>query len=563
MRGEDAASDLVATPGEAAERTPPWTHVVAIAAICLAGTLAHAPGLDGAFVLDDAGNILENPHIRTTELSAPALWEAAFESRDPTRPVANASLALNYWWGGSEVRGYHVFNIVVHLATSVAVYALAWLLLGDARRDGDPDGLASQGTRTAVAATTALLFAVHPIQTQAVVYVIQRMTSLATLFTLVALLAWRIGRGLRGGRRTAWWALALLAWGLGLASKPIAITLPVLIGLYEWFFLQDLSRDWIRRQRGWLAAAGVVLVASGVTVLATTGILEGYERRDFTLGERLLTQPRVIARYVGLIAFPHPSRLSLDHTVDPSRSVLDPITTALSLAALAGALAGALGLARRARIASFCILWFLVNLVLESSLVPLEMMFEHRLYLPLVGPCLLASLGLFHLVPGQRAFTAVAVAAVLVTLTGYSRERSSQWASPVGLWSDAVAKSPDSHRAHYNLGVHLLADGDPRAAAGHFARSAELRPGFARAHTNLGVSLGQLGELEVARRHLEQAIALDPTLAEAHHSLGTALRLEGDLAAAIEHYREAARLAPDEARFARALADAEREAASQ
>ncbi len=213
--------------------------LVGVLAICSLGALVYSNSLDAAFVYDDTRSITGNPRIRVEHLGWRELYEAAFESPLP-RPVANLSFALNHYIGEYEVAGYHVVNVAIHLVNGVLVYLLALFLFAHSAHP--------RPSREWAALLAALVFTAHPVQSQSVTYVVQRMSSLAVMFYLGALLLYLRGRSSpRGWRRWASWAGAGAAWILALGSKEIAAVLPVTIWLCEWYFFQDLSRTWLRR----------------------------------------------------------------------------------------------------------------------------------------------------------------------------------------------------------------------------------------------------------------------------------------------------------------------------
>ncbi len=455
--------------------------------------------------------------------------------------MANISFALNYYLAGYDVTGYHAVNLLVHFANGVLVYLLALVTLR----------LSGIRHRERIALFAALVFTAYPVQTQAVTYIVQRMSSLAAMFYLLALLLFVRGR-LRpaSGRRWALWAGSFTSWLLALGSKQNAITLPVVLVLYEWFFFRDLSSDWLRRN--FKIFLGMAVVLAGVSLLYLRGdpsnLLVGYADRDFTLAERVLTQLRVVVFYIGLLVFPAPSRLNLIHAFSTSYSLFAPITTLLCLLFLMGLLALAIALARNHRLVSFCILWFFVHLAVESSVVSLEMAFEHRLYLPLVGFALLASWLLFSRSSRKQSWAVGIAACVVAALGAATYVRNETWRDGVTLWSDVLAKNPRSHRGHYNLGVQLEARGRIDEAARHYTEAIRIAPRFAEAHNNLGMAMAGKGRGGEAIRHYSAALEIDPEFAKAHNNLGMALSGQGRFDEAERHYAEALRLVPDYAK---------------
>ncbi len=518
--------------------------MLSIAVLCLA---AYSNSLSGPFVFDDIPNIQDNLSLHWTSLSGSGVQRAVRESHLPSRPIANLSFALNYYFGQHNVWGYHAVNVGIHLLTALLVY---WLTLATLKR---VPARGDRGLRPSVAhwvaLTAALIFVSHPIQTQAVTYIVQRMTSLCALFYLAALLLYIYGRTAEAPRRRGTlWAGGFVCWILALGSKQIAVTLPLTVLLYEWYFFQDLSASWVKKN----AKFGLlVLVLLGLVAWAYLGsepldrLLAGYAQRDFTLGQRLLTQLRVVMFYLSLLVFPDPSRLNLTHHIVTSESLLEPITTLLSMAGIFGLLGLAIYLAPRHRIISFCLLWFFLHLVIESSAIALEMVFEHRLYLPMFGFSLLVA-WLLYTLAGRKSWWPVAVAGVVCLLLAVGTyQRNRVWRDAVTLWSDAVSKSPQHVRAHNNWGFAVAGLGRHQEAVGHYQQALRIKPDFLEAHYNWGNALAGLGRSQEAFGHYQQALRIKPDLAEAHNNWGFALAELGLPQEAIGHYQQALRIKPD------------------
>ena len=524
-------------------------HLFAVVAIVLATASIYARTLDAPFAFDDARHILLNTAIRVTALDVEQLVRAGFESPNASRPLANASFAVNYYYGGHGVRGYHVVNTVIHAAAAVFAYLLAFATIRLARRR-DPAG--AEGAEAASAWLPALfaglVFAVHPVQTQAVTYVVQRMTSLSAALTLLALLSYVAGRMSSGGwKRLAWWLLGLVSWALALAAKQIAVPLPFVVLLYEWYFFRDLSWRWLARNAAVVAGAGVVLAAVALLFLGFDPgetLARGYAERDFTAGERVLTQLRVVVLYLGLLVLPLPSRLNLLHPVSTSTSLLDPATTLVCLLLLVGLLLLAIRLSRRHRLLSFCMLWFFAFLVIESSVVPLEMIYEHRLYLPMFGFALGLSTLLFEALAARRVLAvAIATASVLLLALG-AYQRNVAWLDPVTLWSDVLMKNPQSERGFNNRGTVFEQRGQHELALRDFTRAIALVPDDPEYYSNRGSAYRKLGRHEEALADYGRAIEIRPELALAYNNRGNVHRDLGHNEHAGEDYTEAIRLDP-------------------
>jgi len=525
-------------------------HLIVAFSIALLCIIIYSNTLNSPFVFDDFPNIKKNPYFRLIDSDFQRLYDAGFKSPNPTRPVANISFALNYYFGKYDVKGYHVVNITIHIINGILVYLLALIIFKQASNVPNQKIPQFRGASIPlISFFTALIFISHPVQIQSVTYIVQRMNSMSAMFYLISFFLYINGRLTRVKWRS--WALfcgCLVSWVMALGSKEIAGTLPIIILLYEWYFFQDLGSDWLRKNIKYFFGLFVVL---GLVVLTYLGwspfekILATYANRDFTMAERVLTQFRIVVLYISLLFYPYPSRLNLIHHITTSNSLLEPITTLLSLLIIVGLMGLAFYIARRQRLLSFCILWFIINLAIESSVIGLEMIYEHRLYLPMLGFALIVSSLLFHFLSKQRLWAIVVSAVIIISLCTGTYVRNRVWRDSITLWSDAVSKSPQSNRAHLNLGVVLMEQERFTEAVSHFSEALRIKPDYAMAHINLGTALKEQGSLEEAISHFSEALRIRPDYAEAHNNLGTALAQQGNLKKAVGHFFKALRIEPD------------------
>jgi len=518
---------------------PPWGVLLLFA---LLGALLYGNTLEAPFVFDDEASIRDNQNIRLTRFSPAGLITAARDNPAPHRPLAYISFALNHMVHGDRLPGYHVVNIAVHVLTGFLLYLLVAGTLALPLFHGRfhrPDLLAL---------FAALFWFANPLQTQSVTYVVQRMNSMAVMFYLLAMVLYLHARRRSEEGLPAWPGfIGCAAAGLlALATKEIAATLPLMILLYEYFFIQDLDRGWLRRALPWIA---VLLILSAVTALVFLGpspiarVADSYEFRDFTMSQRLLTQPHVVLDYLGLFALPLPARLNLDHQVETSTALLSPPSTLPALLALVGLLAAALLLARRQRLVSFAILWFLGNLAIESSVIALEMMFEHRAYLPTMF-IPLALLGLLWPLMESPRPLVIGLSVVTLLLAAMTWQRNETWSDPLTLWGDVVQKSPTKVRPLNNLSALLIDRGRADEALRFAARAIHVAPKNADAHYNHGTACLRAGRLEEAAQSLERSLEFDPDNARAHTNLGGIRYRQGNVDQALAHWEEALRIDP-------------------
>lgn len=548
-------------------RVTGWWLPAALLAMLLLGAGLYSNTLEVPFYFDDRLTITENPHIRLQDLSWQGLQEAALESRHPRRALAYITLALNYYLGGFDVTGYHLVNIAIHLVNGLLVFWFYRLLLGwpaleyPARK------------ATLLALLAALLWLVHPLHTQSVTYIIQRMNSLATLFYLAAFIAYiRARLATRTPLRWSLFAISLSAGVLAMLTKEMTAVLPLFIFLYEWFFFRDLHARWIKRNSVLLAAtlllstvvAALYLGIESFGQLSELGFLD-YSNRDFTLSQRLLTEPRVVLYYLGQLAWPHPSRLSLLHDFPLSYSLLDPPSTLLAIVAIAGLLIAACWLARKERVIAFLIFWFFGHLVIESSILPLEIFYEHRTYLPSIGFILLVVI-LVSRLRLSAWMTLPAMCLLAAVWSVWTWERNALWRDPVAFWTDAAGKAPATVRPYNNLGVALKQAGRVDAAYEAYSRAIAVHDEYLRsrrrlsrpihwstldgiqslAYYNRGNILQDRGELQAAKRDYDQAIRIAPRHSgNAHLNRGMIEQRLGKLQPALDDYSMAITLQAD------------------
>jgi len=511
-----------------------------LAALAILVFFIYSNTLHGPFTFDDMKSIGNNPSVRLSELT----WEGISRAAYLKRPVAKISFALNYYFHQYDVLGYHLVNILIHITTGILLYLFARTTLSI------PSLGSIYPANRWIPFFTAVVWLVHPIQTQSVTYIVQRMNSMAVMFYVLSLFLYAKAR-LGEGKVQRWLLFAGCAFSglLALGSKEMTAILPFFIFLYEWYFFQDLSKDWLKRHLGYvLGIVGLFALISfvflGLNPQEKLQAIGDYSRKEFTFGERVLTQPRVVIYYLSLLFYPHPSRLNLDYDFPLSHSLIDPVTALLSIGAIVGLLGLACLLAKKERLLSFCIIWFFGNLVIESSVVPLALIFEHRTYLPSMLVSLTAvTLAYRHV--KVRWVTVVALCAMAGVCSVWTYERNRVWGDEVSLWSDCVQKSPLKARPHNNLGYALRTQGKVDEAIGHYTEALRIKPDYGEAHTNLGAALALQGRLEEAMSHYAEALRIDPDSVGAHSNLGSALVNLGRFDEAAGHCCEALRIDPD------------------
>ncbi|HEX9307144.1 MAG TPA: tetratricopeptide repeat protein [Anaeromyxobacter sp.] len=543
-------------------------HLGAAVAIGVLATAAYANALAAPFTFDDVVNFVEVPGLHMVALDPASIARAA--SGFPTgRWLARLSFALNHLAGGRDPRGYHVVNLAFHLGAALLAYALALEVLSRMRG----------ATRERVwrpALLAALLFALHPVQTQAVTYVVQRMTSMGAFFGLGALLLYLRSRDAAGRARIAWGGAALVAAYLAFACKETYVVLPLLALVLEAFLVPGLGER-LRRNAGRVSAAAAGAAAGGAALLwAYRGALASeYTRYGMPIADRLLSQPRVLVHYVSLLVLPLPSRLQIDYDWPPSHGLLDPPGTLPALAALVAVAAAAVLARRRAPLFAFAVAWFLGALAVEQTVLPIDLVFEHRLYVASFGLFLLAAAAVERLA-GARVARWAAAAPVVAALAWGTHVRNEAWNDPLRLYADGgtarseartlltladeqrragrlaeadatlrevIALEPASAPAYVNVGMVAWARGDAGGAERALRQSIAILP-TAEAWYDLGCLLSDGRRETEAEAALEQALALNPGYVRAHLNLATVAIRRGDVPRALARLDEAIRIDP-------------------
>jgi len=497
-----------------------------------AGAAAYANSLGGAFVYDDWRWIESNPAIRHLDVAALVA--------DTSRPVWKLSLALNYAAGGLDVTGYHLVNVSIHLLAGLALFGVVHRTLLAPRQ---ADRYARHAS--ALAFAVALLWLVHPLQTQAVTYVVQRAESGMGLCYLATLYFAMRAAGDRW--RTLFSAAAVGSCAVGMGVKEVMFTAPILVWLHDRTFLAGSALGALRGRPLFYAALAATWLVP-LFLIGTGALFEGeFARPDLARPSPLeyaRSQPAVVLHYLRLAVWPHPLVFSYGWPVsDAAASVLPT----LALGAIAAAGGWALW---RNRPIGFLAAWFFGILAPTSSIQPIQdLAFEHRMYLSLAAVVALAVAGAYELLRRADLLRARPVAALLASIAlasgAATARRNLDYRDEVTLWRTVVKEVPEHAVAHYNLGTLLRADGRGAEAIASLRRAVEIDAGLAVAHNNLGNALLESGDRAAAIRHYRAAVEADSGHAEAHVNLGGALVRAGDFAAAARHYRLALVARPD------------------
>lgn len=509
--------------------------IMAAVATCYCGVLRYP------FQFDDIFFIMNNEKIR--DISAiGALWEY-----NPSRFLVFLSLAANYHLGALDTFGYHLFNIAVHLVNSILVMIFAAQLLAAWRGKGAPWSW--------LPFFSAVIFAVHPLQTQAVTYVWQRSASMVAMFYLSSMtlyLSAAISSKDTGRPARLRYAGAVICAICAMFTKQTAATLPVALAMLDFFFVNPADVSAKARR---LAPFFVIMFT--IPILAFMELTSELEQIAM-LGDKVpthrdyfLTQLNVIVTYIRLLALPVNQNLDYDYPV--AHFLSDSIASACFLS---GVLALALWFYRRERIITFGILFFFLALSVESSVFPLEdVIFEHRAYLPSAGAIIAFWAGMGYTLdrlapgwPGKRPAVVALALAFIALASGYAAatiNRNEVWRDGEALWADVISKSPGKSRPHNNLGAFYLNKGDLEKAEKLFRQSLAINPKYAISLYDMALINLRRGELDAALKYFDEAITIEPLTPFSLFSLGEGYLKRGMTAEAIKCYRLAVKLKPD------------------
>jgi protein O-mannosyl-transferase len=506
----------------------PFFSLFIIAAV----SVVYSNSFSVPFLLDDRFHIVENPIIRSFASLSSFFGDG--------RPVVLLSLALNFAVSGLNVWSYHAFNIVIHILTALTLFGLV-------RRTLRASRFAESVHKSAmfISFSVALLWALHPIQTQAVNYVIQRSESLMSLFYLLTI--YTFVRGVQSDRFWKWGLFSLMCCVLGMATKQVMVTAPIFVLVYDRIFVTDSWRGIFRKRLvfyGGLFLSWITLILLHAQVdPSKVAASAGFGLDSISPFEYALSQAGVILHYLKLSFWP--TSLCFDYVWPVTTELIEALP---SLLVLVGILIFSVALLFRRSALGFLGFSFFLMLAPTSSIMPIaDLAVEHRLYLPLAPLICLCVIALKKCLAPQSVsgvvFTVTLFMLALI-LGALTFQRNQVYASEMLLWQDTVLKRPLNPRAHSNLGQAFQGEGRNGEAITHYKEALRLAPDFAKAHNNLGQALDLQGNLDEAIAHYEKALKINPDFAEAHNNLGAALADRGKLDEAIGHYEKAEAVKP-------------------
>ena len=514
----------------------------------LLGTYSNT--FNASWQFDDKPNILNNSPLKITDLKPGTLWSTFFAKPGQTqgrlyRPLPCLTFALNWYWGQGDSFGFHFVNVIIHLINATLLYFTIFTLF----RTPNLKGKYSHHQIYQIAFFGAALWAINPIQTQAVTYIVQRMASMAAMFYLLGILLHIKGRLTRSIKQKKMFIAGTILCFLGaMGSKENGILLPFSLMLVEIIFFQDNKVLSPRKKIFFSGVVCVVIILFLGTIFVLRGYVltffQGYNIRSFSLTQRLLTEPRIVLYYLSQIFYPIPSRLSIEHDVLISVSLFTSWTTLPAILSCTFLLGVGICQIDKRPLLAFGILFYFLNHAVESTIIPLELIFEHRNYLPsffLFAPLISFMIEILKKYSSDSPIvktTLATLAGFLIVALGFGTYiRNQSWNTELSLWEDAMRKAPEKARPLNNLGVCLAWGESPNtqkteAALRLFEKAIFLKQ--PRKYFEADI-LGNIGNIYLERKeyktaadYYRRALAVDQNFIKARYDLVKPLVLMGN-----------------------------------
>jgi len=515
-----------------------WFYATGLIFLLGLSFLAYVPSFKAPFQFDDFRTILENRAVRIHSLHPRELLEASFQKGLDNRPVVNLSFALNYYFHKQNPLGYHIVNFFILIFTSIGIWLIVYRLL------------LSQGfepVRSWLSGLiTALIWSVHPVNVQAVTYIVQRYSSLAGALSVWSILFCHLALE-KKRLRVLFYFASIIFCLLAILSKESALTLPLILLGYKIFFFDRLKTGWLKANLWAISLVLIFYIIGALFLFRSEMILrfmEEYENRYFTVWDRFYTEPKVLLWYALLIVFPFPQFLSFQHDFAIHGSLFSPVSTAFYFILLMGIAGLAIWKPRKWRWFSFAVFWYFSCVLIEALPLPIDLAQEHRLYLACLG---LIAPGICSLLLSRKtAKTALPLVLIIIVLFSFfTFERNQVWASKISLWRDTVKKAPGTSRGWLNYCYYLAESGQCDAGIRACRMTLKFDPESEKARNSLGICYYETGKPELAEEQFILAVQANSKELWALFNLGNLYSLRGDYTNALKWYKMAEQRAPE------------------
>ena len=575
-------------------------YFFAIAALLIILLLSYSNSFNCSWHFDDYLNITENTNIQIKQFTWDNIKKISYGYSDQiSRPVSYLSFAFNYFFDGLNVFGYHLINFAIHFFSSVFLFLFIFntLKLPLLKEKYEKHAYS-------IALLATVFWAINPVHVTAVTYIVQRMASMLGLFYIISMYFYLKFRTSPSSLKFIHIFSCFIFAVLAIGTKENAVMLPASIFLYDLFLIQGLTKDNVKKSIKIIIVPLIVLFMVFLLFYDVSSILKGYEIRPFTMIERLLTEPRVILFYISLLFYPLTSRLTLVHDIEISKSLIDPWTTLAAIIIILLIITISLAKAKKWPLLAYCILFFFLNHIIEGSIFSLELIFEHRNYLPsmllFVPIAIVLIKGLEYCSQRKVIFyllaTAITLIIIVQSVSVYMQNNIMQ--NEISLWTDNVKKSPRLNQPHQGLatalfnsglwpgaleefkkalesfasgnivnkdttyrglGEYYLVTGNDEKAIEYYTKSiTDYMPNSytSFAFNRLAYILMRKGKLEEAEKMIREAIEIRPSEAGAYETYSAILNKKKQPEGAIKQAQKALRLNPDSFMAYRNIADA-------
>lgn len=496
-----------------------YSELIGLIIIVLLGFIIYSNSFNCSFQFDDFESIVNNKKIQNI-FDIKAWWNFS-----PKRPISIFTFALNYHFHQIDVKYYHYTNLLIHLLNACLIWFLTKLIFSTPNIKSEN---ISQN-KSIIAFFTALLFVSHPLATQSVTYIVQRQNSLATLFYLLSLICYikyRIKDAHFKQKLIPLTGVVIFAL-LAFFTKENAYTLPVTLFLVELFFIQKFNiKSLIKNRKNQVLILGLIAIITVTIFRFSLNIFKPIAsplQMDYVSPispmQYLFTQFNVIVKYFQLLIFP--IEQNLDYNFPISRTFFE-FKTILNFTILLSIIALGIYLFNKNRIISFGIFWIFITLSIESSIVPIiDVINEHRTYLPSVGFFLILATTSFVLFKNKNKYLAILILSTFVLFNSYlTIKRNTVWKTPFTLWNDVALKSPNKARPHFNRGIEYFKSNQYNKAIADYDKTIQISPNFSHAYLNRALAYERLNLIDNALADYEKAIKISPNDGIAYFNRG-------------------------------------------
>lgn len=432
-------------------------HAFACISLFFLLLIIYSNSFYGDWHFDDFYNIVSNPYIQIKDFSWDNIKHCVYglEQKNPSRPLSYLSFALNYYFDGTNIFGYHVVNFAIHYLAAVFLFLFIYNTLKLPLLKDRYEKFAYS-----VALLASFFWAINPVLVTSVSYIVQRMASMAGMFYIMSMYFYLKARTTEKTFHSVVLFICCTLSGLSaILSKENAVMLPVSLLLFDLFLIQGINKNNVKRFVKITTFPLIIILLFGLIYTGgLSGAFDGYNFRDFTMGERLLTEPRVIIFYLSLLFYPINSRLTLLYDTDISHSLFYPWTTLPAIILILTAMGLAIYFSKKRPLLSFCIIFYFLNHLIEGSIFNLELIYEHRNYIPamlLFVPVSFFVISLLNYFSSRKTlqFSIFTVLLIILAVTGYATyNRNAIFSDDFLLWFDNNEKYPNLSRTHSNLG---------------------------------------------------------------------------------------------------------------